>query len=107
MKRRDYITVERKTLEKLISACEGSIFSWFFDPSVQLRRALRGDRQGGTANAQSGDYITVKRETLEELISASSMVRQGVSWFFDPSVQLKRALKRMRAEIARVDAGET
>jgi hypothetical protein len=49
MKSRDYITVERKTLEELISAssmeCEVSIVplivSWFVDPRVHLARALQ------------------------------------------------------------------
>ena len=114
MERGDYITVKRKTLEALIrvgSMCVVNPGSgWTVDPNVQLARTLKRMRAEMTAKKMEGrDCITVNRKPLEELMSAASMKDRWriFSWFFGRRVQLKGALKRMRAYIARVVGGET
>lgn len=102
------ITVKRKTLEALISAGSMCVVNpgsgWTVDPNVQLVHTLQRMRAEMTATKmEGGDCITVNRKPLEELMSAASLKDR---WFFR-RVQLKGALKRMRAEIALVDGGET
>jgi hypothetical protein len=110
----DYITVKRKTLEALISFGSMCLVrpasGWTVDPNALLARTLQRMRAEITAKKMEGrDCITVNRKPLEELMSAASMKDRWriFSWFFGPQVQLKGALKRMQAEIARVDGGET
>src|SRR6478609_4698452 len=97
MERDDYITVQRKTLELLISAVSmcavdppGS--GWTVDPNLQLASTLQRLRAEMTAKKmESRDCITVNRKPLEELMSAASMKDR---------FSLKGALEHMRAEIA-------
>ncbi len=78
MERDDYITVQRKTLEALISVGAMCLVhppgsGWTVDPNVQLASTLRRLRAEMAAKKMEGrDCITLKRKPLEELMSAAS-----------------------------------